>query len=170
MVGFSDATRAQFTKVVATPHSSGMYSPWLWLCLLWLCILWPCILWLCLLWLYDLLTMAMPTLAIFAPPKVAATSLSSGTIGQCFVGMMVNGPKEGEPSYALFAQECHSELVQWLHLCSLLQLYEYGCTHYQESADIMVGLKRRALQATSAPHTPATYPSHIHLLSNEPNN
>ena len=62
MVGFSDATRAQFTKVVATPHSSGMYSPWLWLCLLW-----PCILWLCLLWLYDLLTMAMPTLATFAP-------------------------------------------------------------------------------------------------------
>jgi len=55
--------------------------------------------------------------------KVAATSLSSGTIGQCFVGMMVSGPKEGEPSYALFAQE---------------------------SADIMVGLKRRALQATSA--------------------
>jgi len=117
-------------------------------------------------------TMAMPTMAVrptyyghaysgyFRPPKVAATSLSSGTIGQCFVGMMVNGPKEGEPSYALFAQECHSELVQWLHLCSLLELYEYGCTHYQESADIMVGLKRRALQATSAPHTPATYPSH----------
>ena len=39
------------------------------------------------------------------PTKVAATSLSSGTIGQCFVGMMVKGPKEGEPSYALFAQE-----------------------------------------------------------------
>mgnify|MGYP002817920309 CR=1 FL=1 len=55
--------------------------------------------------------------------KVAATSLSSGTIGQCFVGMMVSGPKEGEPSHALFAQE---------------------------SADIMAGLKRRALQATSA--------------------
>ena len=55
--------------------------------------------------------------------KVAATSLSSGTIGQCFVGMMVKGPKEGEPSYALFAQE---------------------------SADIMAGLKRRALQATAA--------------------
>jgi alanine transaminase len=55
--------------------------------------------------------------------KVAATSLSSGTIGQCFVGMMVSGPKEGEPSYSLFAQE---------------------------SADIMAGLKRRALQATSA--------------------
>ena len=28
----------------------------------------------------------------------------------------------------------------------------------------MVGLKRRALQATSAPHTPATYPSHIPQL------
>ena len=42
------------------------------------------------------------------PTKVAATSLSSGTIGQCFVGMMVKGPKEGEPSYALFAQEGHT--------------------------------------------------------------
>ena len=101
------------------------------------------------------LTMAMPTLPI-PTTKVAATSLSSGTIGQCFVGMMVSGPKEGEPSYALFAQESHSELVHWLHLC----LYYTGCTRYQESADIMAGLKRRALQATSAPHTLATHPSH----------
>ena len=110
--------------------------------------------------------MAMPTLPI-PTTKVAATSLSSGTIGQCFVGMMVSGPKEGEPSYALFAQESHSELMHWLHLC----LYYSGCTRFQESADIMAGLKRRALQATSAPHTPATHPSHTpqpHTLATHP--
>lgn len=38
--------------------------------------------------------------------KVAATSLSSGTIGQIFVGLMVRPPKPGDPSYALFKREC----------------------------------------------------------------
>lgn len=38
--------------------------------------------------------------------KVAATSLSSGTIGQIFVGLMVAPPKPGEPSYERFKQEC----------------------------------------------------------------
>ena len=42
-------------------------------------------------------------LAMFT--KVAATSLSSGTIGQIFVGMMVSPPKPGEPSHTLFAEE-----------------------------------------------------------------
>lgn len=37
--------------------------------------------------------------------KVAATSLSSNTIGQIFVGLMVTPPKEGDPSYPLFKQE-----------------------------------------------------------------
>jgi len=37
--------------------------------------------------------------------KVASTSLSSNTLGQCMVGMMVTPPKEGDPSYALFKQE-----------------------------------------------------------------
>ena len=37
--------------------------------------------------------------------KVAATSLSSGTIGQVFVGLMVTPPTPGEPSHALFARE-----------------------------------------------------------------
>ena len=47
MVGFSDATRAQFTKVTATSLSSGMYPPWL-------CLLWLCLPWLHSLWLYSL--------------------------------------------------------------------------------------------------------------------
>jgi len=38
--------------------------------------------------------------------KVAATSLSSGTIGQIFVGLMVKPPKPGAPSYDLFKREC----------------------------------------------------------------
>eukprot|EP00747_Dinoflagellata_sp_TGD_P138665 gnl/TRDRNA2_/TRDRNA2_175804_c0_seq1.p1 gnl/TRDRNA2_/TRDRNA2_175804_c0~~gnl/TRDRNA2_/TRDRNA2_175804_c0_seq1.p1 ORF type:complete len:509 (-),score=70.54 gnl/TRDRNA2_/TRDRNA2_175804_c0_seq1:349-1875(-) len=37
--------------------------------------------------------------------KVAATSLSSNTLGQIFVGLMVKPPKPGEPSYALFKKE-----------------------------------------------------------------
>jgi len=37
--------------------------------------------------------------------KIAATSLSSNTIGQLFVGMMVTPPTEGEPSYPLFKKE-----------------------------------------------------------------
>lgn len=37
--------------------------------------------------------------------KVAATSLSSNTIGQVFVGLMVTPPKDGDPSYALFKEE-----------------------------------------------------------------
>ena len=37
--------------------------------------------------------------------KVAATSLSSGTIGQIFVGLMVTPPKPGGPAHALFVQE-----------------------------------------------------------------
>merc|ERR1712232_195799 len=37
--------------------------------------------------------------------KVAATSLSSNTLGQVFCGLMVKPPKEGEPSYDLFMQE-----------------------------------------------------------------
>merc|ERR1719499_2033091 len=37
--------------------------------------------------------------------KVAATSLSSNTVGQIFVGLMVTPPKEGDPSYALFKEE-----------------------------------------------------------------
>jgi len=55
--------------------------------------------------------------------KVAATSLSSNTIGQLFVGMMVTPPKEGEPSYALFKQE---------------------------SDAIFAGLRRRAIRLTKA--------------------
>jgi alanine transaminase len=38
--------------------------------------------------------------------KVAATSLSSGTIGQIFVGLMVKSPQPGDPSYDLFRREC----------------------------------------------------------------
>ena len=37
--------------------------------------------------------------------KVAATSLSSGTIGQVFVGLMVTPPQPGEESYDLFQKE-----------------------------------------------------------------
>ena len=55
--------------------------------------------------------------------KVAATSLSSCTIGQVFIGLMVQGPAEGTPSKQLFDQE---------------------------SKEIMAGLKRRALLATAA--------------------
>merc|ERR1712083_1077977 len=43
------------------------------------------------------------TLALFT--KVAATSLSSNTLGQIFCGLMVTPPKEGEPSYQLFSEE-----------------------------------------------------------------
>lgn len=43
------------------------------------------------------------TLALFT--KVAATSLSSNTLGQIFVGMMVTPPKEGDASYKLFKEE-----------------------------------------------------------------
>uniref|UniRef100_A0A7S0J083 Aminotransferase class I/classII large domain-containing protein n=2 Tax=Calcidiscus leptoporus TaxID=127549 RepID=A0A7S0J083_9EUKA len=55
--------------------------------------------------------------------KVAATSLSSCTIGQVFIGLMVQGPAKGSPSQQLFDQEAQ---------------------------EIMAGLKRRALQATAA--------------------
>jgi alanine transaminase len=43
------------------------------------------------------------TLSVFT--KVAATSLSSNTLGQVFVGLMVTPPKEGEGSYELFQSE-----------------------------------------------------------------
>merc|ERR1711876_100480 len=53
--------------------------------------------------------------------KVAATSLSSNTIGQIFIGMMVTPPKPGDPSHALFKEE---------------------------SEAIFAGLKRRAVMLT----------------------
>jgi len=37
--------------------------------------------------------------------KLASINLCSNTIGQCMVDMMVNPPKEGDASYALFAKE-----------------------------------------------------------------
>ncbi|CAK9103425.1 Probable alanine aminotransferase [Durusdinium trenchii] len=37
--------------------------------------------------------------------KMAATSLSSNTLGQIFVGLMVNPPKPGDPSHELFEKE-----------------------------------------------------------------
>jgi len=37
--------------------------------------------------------------------KVAATNLSPGTLGQCFVGLMVTPPKPGDPSNAMFRSE-----------------------------------------------------------------
>eukprot|EP00931_Biecheleriopsis_adriatica_P040395 TRINITY_DN23158_c0_g1_i1.p1 TRINITY_DN23158_c0_g1~~TRINITY_DN23158_c0_g1_i1.p1 ORF type:complete len:510 (-),score=96.62 TRINITY_DN23158_c0_g1_i1:59-1588(-) len=55
--------------------------------------------------------------------KMAATSLSSGTLSQIFVGLMVTPPVEGEPSYELFQKE---------------------------TGDIFAGLKRRALRLTEA--------------------
>jgi len=55
--------------------------------------------------------------------KVAATSLSSNTIGQIFVGLMVKGPEVGSESRALFEQENEA---------------------------IMSALKRRAIKATAA--------------------
>ena len=38
--------------------------------------------------------------------KIAASSLSPCTLGQIFVGLMVNPPKSGDPSYNLYASEC----------------------------------------------------------------
>eukprot|EP00929_Paragymnodinium_shiwhaense_P019606 TRINITY_DN13311_c0_g1_i1.p1 TRINITY_DN13311_c0_g1~~TRINITY_DN13311_c0_g1_i1.p1 ORF type:complete len:544 (-),score=81.56 TRINITY_DN13311_c0_g1_i1:296-1834(-) len=40
--------------------------------------------------------------------KMAATSLSSSTLSQIFVGLMVKPPAEGEPSYDLFEKETSS--------------------------------------------------------------
>jgi alanine transaminase len=39
--------------------------------------------------------------------KLAASTLSSNTIGQIFCGLMVNPPKPGDESYALYEQETH---------------------------------------------------------------
>jgi alanine transaminase len=39
--------------------------------------------------------------------KLAASTLSSNTIGQVILGLMVNPPKPGDESYALYAQETH---------------------------------------------------------------
>jgi alanine transaminase len=40
--------------------------------------------------------------------KLAASTLSSNTVGQIFVGLMVNPPKPGDESYPLFEQETHA--------------------------------------------------------------
>lgn len=53
--------------------------------------------------------------------KVAASSLSSGTIGQVFVGLMVKPPNAGEPSHERF---------------------------HRESATVYEGLRRRAARAS----------------------
>lgn len=55
--------------------------------------------------------------------KMAATSLSSNTLGQIFVGLMVNPPQLGDPSYELFQKE---------------------------TSGIFESLKRRALRLTDA--------------------
>ena len=46
--------------------------------------------------------------------KVAATSLSSGTIGQIFVGLMVTPPRAGGAAHALFVQE-RARIYEGLH-------------------------------------------------------
>lgn len=46
--------------------------------------------------------------------KMAATSLSSGTLSQIFVGLMVKPPLEGEPSYELFQKE-YNAIFSGLH-------------------------------------------------------
>merc|ERR1719510_2724810 len=51
----------------------------------------------------ELVGFSERTVAVFS--KVAATSLSSNTIGQVFVGMMVRGPQEGDASWSLFQEE-----------------------------------------------------------------
>ena len=40
--------------------------------------------------------------------KLAASTLSSNTLGQVFVGLMVNPPKPGDESYTLYAEETQS--------------------------------------------------------------
>eukprot|EP00439_Symbiodinium_sp_Y106_P016492 s3250_g2.t1 len=54
---------------------------------------------------------------------MAATSLSSNTLGQIFMGLMVKPPEPGEPSYELFQKE---------------------------TSEIFESLKRRALHLTAA--------------------
>ena len=43
--------------------------------------------------------------------KVAATSLSSNTIGQVFVGLMVKGPEVGSASHKVFDKETRNGVV-----------------------------------------------------------
>merc|ERR1712137_1336100 len=51
----------------------------------------------------EFVGMSDAVLALFV--KVASTSLSSNTLGQIMVGLMVTPPKKGDPSYALFQKE-----------------------------------------------------------------